>query len=67
MNLLADFRHFQYMLPQIRGVHIHMQDKQTYIRFPRNRYDDVSQIRISRKHISHDLFQDFLGGKISVA
>ena len=42
MNLLADFHHFQYMLPQIRGVKIHMQDKQTYILFPKNRYDDVS-------------------------
>jgi len=42
MNLLADFRNFQYMLPQIRGVVIYMENKQTHILFPRNRYDDVS-------------------------
>lgn len=42
MNLLADFRNFQYMLPQIHGVTIHMQDKRTTINFPRNRYEDVS-------------------------
>ena len=42
MNLLADFRNYQYMLPQIKGVHIHMEDKKTIIKFPRNRYDEVS-------------------------
>jgi hypothetical protein len=42
MNLLADFRNYQYMLPQTRGVTIHMEDKKTIINFPRNRYDDVS-------------------------
>ena len=41
MNLLADFRNYQYMLPQIRGVQIHMEEKKTYIKFPRNRYDEV--------------------------
>ncbi len=43
MNLLADFRNYQYMLPQIRGVQIHMEDKKTYIKFPKNRYDEVRQ------------------------
>ena len=42
MNLLADFRNFQYMLQQIRGVSIHMEDKKTFINFPRNRYEEVS-------------------------
>ena len=41
LNLLADFRNYQYMLPQIRGVQIHMEDKKTFIKFPRNRYDEV--------------------------
>ena len=41
MNLLADFRNYQYQLPQIRGVLIHMEDKKTIIRFPKNRYDEV--------------------------
>lgn len=41
MNLLADFRNYQYMLPQISGITIHMEDKVTRINFPRNRYDEV--------------------------
>ena len=41
MNLLADFRNYQYMLPQINGITIHMEDKVTRINFPRNRYDEV--------------------------
>ncbi|XP_064625104.1 zinc finger FYVE domain-containing protein 9-like isoform X2 [Lineus longissimus] len=44
MNLLADFRSYQYMLPQIKGVTIHMEDKITYINFPRNRYDEVMKV-----------------------
>lgn len=44
MNLLADFRNYQYMLPQIRGVTIHMEDKRTVINFPRNRYDDLMKV-----------------------
>lgn len=46
MNLLADFRNFQYMLPQIKGVSIHMEDKKTTITFPRNRYEDVRILTI---------------------
>ena len=41
MNLLADFTNFQYMLPQIKGVVIHMEDKKTFINFPKNKYDEV--------------------------
>ncbi|KAK3108885.1 hypothetical protein FSP39_017895 [Pinctada imbricata] len=44
MNLLADFRNYQYMLPQIKGVSIHMEDKKTCINFPRNRYDDLMKV-----------------------
>ena len=55
MNLLADFRNFQYMLPQIHGVTIHMQDKRTTINFPRNRYEDVSL----KKEPSSSLFTSF--------
>ncbi|XP_021342255.1 uncharacterized protein LOC110442795 isoform X2 [Mizuhopecten yessoensis] len=44
MNLLADFRNFQYMLPQIKGVTIHMEDKKTIMNFPRNRYDDLMKV-----------------------
>ncbi|KAJ8309619.1 hypothetical protein KUTeg_012826 [Tegillarca granosa] len=44
MNLLADFRNYQYMLPQIKGVTIHMEDKKTIINFPRNRYDELMKV-----------------------
>ncbi|XP_074641262.1 uncharacterized protein LOC141899011 [Tubulanus polymorphus] len=44
MNLLADFRDYQYMLPQIKGVVVHMEDKHTYINLPRNRYEDVMKV-----------------------
>ncbi|XP_041359880.1 zinc finger FYVE domain-containing protein 16-like isoform X2 [Gigantopelta aegis] len=52
MNLLADFRNYQYMLPQIRGVHIHMEDKKTIIKFPRNRYDELMKmVNGSNEHV----------------
>ncbi|KAJ8957956.1 hypothetical protein NQ318_001955 [Aromia moschata] len=41
INLLADFRNFSYTLPQIRGLTIHMEDKNTTITIPVNRYDQV--------------------------
>lgn len=42
INLLfKDFRNFSYTLPQIRGLTIHMEDKNTTIRIPSNRYDQV--------------------------
>lgn len=52
MNLLADFRNYQYMLPQARGVTIHMEDKKTYINFPRNRYNDVSHLFNLSLHVN---------------
>ncbi|XP_005107726.1 uncharacterized protein LOC101855213 isoform X2 [Aplysia californica] len=52
INLLADFRNYQYMLTQIRGVTIHMENKKTVISFPRNRYDDVMKVvRNSNEHV----------------
>ncbi|PIK33698.1 hypothetical protein BSL78_29490, partial [Apostichopus japonicus] len=41
-NGLQDFKNYQYMLPLIRGVVVHMQDHETIIHLPKNRYDDVS-------------------------
>ncbi|XP_052774199.1 LOW QUALITY PROTEIN: zinc finger FYVE domain-containing protein 9-like [Mya arenaria] len=52
MNLLADFRNYQYMLPIIRGVTIHMEDKVTKINFPRNRYEDLMKVvNNSNEHV----------------
>jgi hypothetical protein len=42
MNLLVDFKNYQYTIPQVRGFTIHMKDKKTYLNIPRNRYHDVS-------------------------
>uniref|UniRef100_A0A1Y1MFZ2 FYVE-type domain-containing protein n=1 Tax=Photinus pyralis TaxID=7054 RepID=A0A1Y1MFZ2_PHOPY len=41
INLLADFRNFSYTLPCIRGLTIHMEDKNTTVTIPLNRYDQV--------------------------
>lgn len=41
IQILADFRNMAYTLPTVRGLVIHMEDKQTTILLPRNRYDQV--------------------------
>jgi len=41
INILADFRKYSYTLPSVRGLVIHMEDRQTTINIPRNRYDQV--------------------------
>ncbi|GJQ75329.1 putative metal ion binding protein [Trypoxylus dichotomus] len=41
INILADFRNFSYTLPNIRGLTIHMEDKNTTVTIPENRYDQV--------------------------
>ncbi|XP_070564387.1 zinc finger FYVE domain-containing protein 16-like isoform X2 [Ptychodera flava] len=52
MHLLADFKNYQYMLPQIKGVYIHMEDRQTSINFPKNRYDDIMKVlNNSNEHV----------------
>ena len=42
MNLLADFHKYQYTLPQIGGLLIHMEEKRTSVCLPRSRYNVVS-------------------------
>jgi len=41
MNLLADFHNFQYMVPQINGLVIRLEDKKATIKIPCIRYDAV--------------------------
>ncbi|KAF6202299.1 hypothetical protein GE061_004697 [Apolygus lucorum] len=41
MKTLVDFRKYSYSLATVRGLLIHMEDRQTTILFPRNRYDQV--------------------------
>ncbi|XP_033127020.1 zinc finger FYVE domain-containing protein 9-like, partial [Anneissia japonica] len=52
MNLLADFKNYQYMLPQIPGITIHMQKKETRINFPNSKYDEIMKvISNSNEHV----------------
>ncbi|XP_067137387.1 zinc finger FYVE domain-containing protein 9 isoform X2 [Centruroides vittatus] len=44
MNLLADFRNYQFTIPMIPGVFIHMEDKNTTVNFPRNTYEKVMKV-----------------------
>ncbi|XP_046688796.1 zinc finger FYVE domain-containing protein 9-like [Homalodisca vitripennis] len=51
INILADFRKYSYSLPSVRGLVIHMEDRQTTINIPRNRYDQVSNNLFGAKQI----------------
>ncbi|XP_063229929.1 zinc finger FYVE domain-containing protein 9 [Bacillus rossius redtenbacheri] len=52
MNLLADFRNLSYTLPSVRGLVIHMEDRQTSILLPKNRYDQVMRaLNNSNDHV----------------
>lgn len=44
MNLLADFRNYQFTIPMIPGVFIHMEEKNTTVNFPRNTYEKVMKV-----------------------
>ena len=36
-----DFKNFQYTLPRVTGLVIHMEEKKTLVRLPQDRYDEV--------------------------
>ena len=42
MNRFQDFKNFQYTLPRVTGMHVHLEDKKVVIQLPQNRYDEVS-------------------------
>ena len=44
MNVLADFRNFQYSLAVINGLTVQMEDKRTLVNIPRDKYNEVSII-----------------------
>uniref|UniRef100_A0A182FA17 Uncharacterized protein n=1 Tax=Anopheles albimanus TaxID=7167 RepID=A0A182FA17_ANOAL len=44
VNLLADFRHFSYTIPTVRGMVIHIEDRKTRILIPRNRYEKIVKV-----------------------
>uniref|UniRef100_A0A2K5JCK9 Zinc finger FYVE domain-containing protein n=1 Tax=Colobus angolensis palliatus TaxID=336983 RepID=A0A2K5JCK9_COLAP len=41
MNLLADFRNYQYTLPVVQGLVVDMEVRKTSIKIPSNRYNEV--------------------------
>uniref|UniRef100_A0A0A1XG82 Zinc finger FYVE domain-containing protein 9 n=1 Tax=Zeugodacus cucurbitae TaxID=28588 RepID=A0A0A1XG82_ZEUCU len=52
INFLADFRNYSYTLPCIKGMYIHMEDRQTTVMIPRNRQEDVIKaIKNASDHI----------------
>jgi len=44
LNVLADFRNFQYTLPVIPGLVVHRKAKKTTVRLPKNRYERISKV-----------------------
>ncbi|CAG0920890.1 unnamed protein product, partial [Notodromas monacha] len=52
IKLLADFRNYKFTVQTVPGLVIHMEEKQTSVRIPRNRYDLVMKvIRDSDEHV----------------
>ncbi|CAG0897644.1 unnamed protein product [Darwinula stevensoni] len=52
MNVLADFRNYAYSLPTIPGLKVHMEERQTSILIPRNRYERVMKaLNDSNDHV----------------
>jgi len=41
LDLLADFQNFQYTIPRVNGVTINLRGKDTIIKLPQHRYDEV--------------------------
>lgn len=56
IKLLADFRNYSYTLQQIRGLTIHMEDKNTTVNIPVNRYDQVNYYQFQIRIIINKLF-----------
>ncbi|KAM6948369.1 zinc finger FYVE domain-containing protein 9 [Aplochiton taeniatus] len=52
MNLLADFRNYQYTLPEVRGLVVDMEVRKTCIRIPSNRYNELMKaMNKSNEHV----------------
>lgn len=52
MNLLADFRNYQYTLPLVKGLVIDMEVRKTCIKIPSNRYNELMKAMIkSNEHV----------------
>ncbi|XP_062373048.1 zinc finger FYVE domain-containing protein 9-like isoform X2 [Sardina pilchardus] len=52
MNLLADFRNYQYTLPMVTGLVVDVEARKTYIKIPKNRYNDLMKaLNKSNEHV----------------
>ncbi|XP_049603217.1 zinc finger FYVE domain-containing protein 9 isoform X2 [Syngnathus scovelli] len=52
MNLLADFRNYQYSLPMVKGLVVDMAVKKTSIKIPSNRYNELMKaMNKSNEHV----------------
>uniref|UniRef100_A0A8C4IVA2 Zinc finger FYVE-type containing 9 n=1 Tax=Dicentrarchus labrax TaxID=13489 RepID=A0A8C4IVA2_DICLA len=52
MNLLADFRNYQYTLPVVKGLVVDMEVRKTSIKIPSNRYSELMKaMNKSNEHV----------------
>ncbi|XP_055441875.1 zinc finger FYVE domain-containing protein 9 isoform X4 [Bubalus kerabau] len=52
MNLLADFRNYQYTLPVVQGLVVDMEVRKTSIKIPSNRYNEmIKAMNKSNEHV----------------
>ncbi|XP_055007610.1 zinc finger FYVE domain-containing protein 9 isoform X3 [Boleophthalmus pectinirostris] len=52
MNLLADFRNYQYSLPAVKGLVVDMEVRKTSIKIPSNRYNELMKaMNKSNEHV----------------
>ncbi|XP_077005771.1 zinc finger FYVE domain-containing protein 9 isoform X2 [Tamandua tetradactyla] len=52
MNLLADFRNYQYTLPTVQGLVVDMEVRKTSIKIPSNRYNEMMKaMNKSNEHV----------------
>ncbi|XP_061099424.1 zinc finger FYVE domain-containing protein 9-like isoform X2 [Conger conger] len=52
MNLLADFRNYQYTLPMVTGLVVDMEVRKTCIKIPSNRYNEMMKaMNKSNEHV----------------
>ncbi|XP_028284180.1 zinc finger FYVE domain-containing protein 9 isoform X2 [Parambassis ranga] len=52
MNLLADFRNYQYTLPVVKGLVVDMEVRKTTIKIPSNRYNELMKaMNKSNEHV----------------
>ncbi|GFV83067.1 zinc finger FYVE domain-containing protein 9 [Trichonephila clavipes] len=54
MSVLADLRNFQFTIPVIPGLVVHMEEKKTCVNIPRNRYDKVMKV-LNSNNVEHVL------------